>query len=126
MDTWLIVMIVVVAVLLLLALGGAIATSRRARAQDPQLLAEVGAVNDALAAAHAADKGWEPVRLQEAAAAAFAERHPGVEPESLTLVLVDDRPGVEHDRAVFKVLAAGAEHELILGRQGDAWITVGA
>jgi hypothetical protein len=126
MDTWLIIVIVAVLVLLLLAVGGAIATSRRARARDPELRAELEAVNDALAAAHAEDKGWEPGRLREAAKAAFAERHPGVEPESLTLVLVDDRPGIESDRAVFRVLAAGTEHELVLGRHEETWITVEA
>lgn len=126
MDTWLIVVIAVVAVLLLLAVGGAIATSRRAKAQEPQLLADLEAVNDALAAAHAADKGWEPERLRAAAEAAFAERHPGVEPEALTLVQVDDRPGIAEDRAVFRVVAAGTAHELVLGRSGDGWITVEA
>lgn len=126
MDTWLIVVIVVFVLLDLLAIGGWIATRRRTRAQEADLLKVVGEVNDALAAAHAADKGWEPARLQEAARTAFADRHPGVEPEALQLVHVDDRPGIEHDRAVFKVVAGGAEHELVLGRDGDAWITVEA
>ncbi|MFA9270939.1 MAG: hypothetical protein ACEQSX_09300 [Baekduiaceae bacterium] len=126
MDTWLIVVIVVFVLLDLLAFGGWIATRRRTRAGEAALLATVASVNDALAAAHAQDKGWEPARLQDAAKAAFAERHPGVEPEALQLVHVDDRPGIEHDRAVFKVVAGGAEHELGLGRDGDAWITVEA
>jgi type II secretory pathway pseudopilin PulG len=126
MDTWLIVVLVVAAVLLLLAIGGAIATSRRAKAQEPQLLADLAAVNDALAAAHAADKGWDPERLRTAAESAFAERHPGVEPEALTLVQVDDRPGIAEDRAVFRVVAAGAEHDLVLGRSADGWVTVEA
>lgn len=126
MDTWLIVVIAVVAVLLLLAVGGAVATARRTKARDTQLLAELEAVNDALAAAHAADKGWDPELLRAAAETAFAERHPGVEPEALTLVQVDDRPGIAEDRAVFRVAAAGAEHELVLGRSGDGWVTVEA
>ncbi|MGK2936329.1 MAG: hypothetical protein ACSLFR_00775 [Solirubrobacteraceae bacterium] len=126
MDTWLIIVIAAVLVLLLLAIGGYVATSRRTRAGEATLLAAVASVNDALAAAHAADKGWEPARLQDAAKAAFADRHPGVEPDALQLVHVDDRPGIEHDRAVFKVVAGGAEHELVLGRDGDAWITVEA
>lgn len=126
MDTWLIIVIVVVAVLLLLAVGGAIATARRVRAQDGELLATVEAVNDALAAAHAEDKGWEPERLRAAAESAFAERHPGVTPDGLTLIHVDDRPGIANDRAVFKVLAGGAAHELVLGRDGDDWVTVEA
>lgn len=126
MDTWLIIVIAVAAVLLLLAVGGAIATSRRTRAQDATLLAAVAEVNDALAAAHAEDKGWEPGRLRAAAEAAFAERHPGVEPDSLTLVHVDDRPGIAEDRAIFKVVAGGAAHELVLGREGDAWVTLEA
>lgn len=126
MDTWLIVVIAVVAVLVLLAIGGAIATSRRTKERDTRLLADLEAVNDALAAAHAADKGWEPALLRQAAEAAFAERHPGAAPDSLTLVQVDDRPGIEQDRAVFRVVSAGAEHELVLGRTGDGWVTVEA
>lgn len=126
MDTWLIIVLAVAALLILLAIGGAIATARRARAHDPQLLADLEAVNDALAAAHAADKGWEPERLRAAAQAAFADRHPGVEPEELTLIQVDDRPGVAEDRAVFRVVAGGTTHELVLGRAGDGWITVEA
>ena len=126
MAPWLIVVIVVVAVLLLLAVGGLIATNRRTRSHEGQLLADLETVNDALAAAHAADKGWEPERLRAAAEAAFAEHHPGVEPESLTLVQVDDRPGIEQDRAIFRVVAQGAEHQLVLGRRDDGWFTVEA
>lgn len=126
MDTLVIIVIAVVVLLVLLAVGGAIATSRRARAQDATLFAAVAAVNDALAAAHAEDKGWEPVSLQEAASAAFAARHPGVELEALQLVHVDDRPGIANDRAIFKAVAGGAEHEVVLGRDGDGWVTVGA
>lgn len=126
MDTWLIVVVALLATLLLLAVGGAIATSRRAKAQEPQLLADLEAVNDALAAAHAQDKGWDPERLRAAAEAAFADRHPGVQAETLTLVQVDDRPGISQDRAVFRVVAGGAEHELVLGRTDDGWVTVEA
>lgn len=126
MDTWLIIVIVAVALLVLLAVGGAIATSRRARAGDAALLATVASVNDALAAAHAEDKGWEPARLQEAARVAFAAAHPGVEPDTLQLVHVDDRPGIANDRAIFKVVAGGVEHDVVLGREGDGWITVEA
>ncbi|MBJ7331890.1 MAG: hypothetical protein JHC95_18485 [Solirubrobacteraceae bacterium] len=126
METWFIVVLAVVIVLILLAIGGAVATSRRARARDAELLTEIAAVNDALAAAHATDKGWEPGRLHEAAKAAFAERHPGVEPERVNLVQVDDRPGIEHDRAVFRIEAGGTTHDLVLGRDGDRWITVPA
>lgn len=126
METWLIIVIAVVAVLILLAVGGLIATNRRTRSREGQLLADLEAVNDALAAAHAADKGWDPVLLREAATSAFAEGHPGVEPESLTLVHVDDRPGIDEDRAVFRVVAAGAEHELVLGRRDEGWFTLEA
>ena len=126
MDTWLIIVIVVFVLLDLLAIGGWIATRRRTRAGDAALLATVASVNDALAAAHAEDKGWEPARLQEAAREAFTSAHPGVEPETLQLVHVDDRPGIANDRAIFKVVAAGAEHDLVLGREGDGWVTVEA
>lgn len=127
MDTWIILAIVAV-VLLALVVGGAVATGRRTRAQEPELQRSLRAANDALAAAHADDKGWDPDALHEAARAAAAAAHPGVEVEALHLVAVDDRPGVENDRAIFRVVVAGADHALVLGRtgSGDAWITLPA
>jgi hypothetical protein len=115
--------IVVVAVAVgfaLLALGGAAVNRRRRAAGADALRADVARINRDLAAAHAADNGWEPARVSEAARAAFAERHPDTPITTLELVQVIDPPGTDDDKAVFRVVARG-EHRLTLGRTGDDW-----
>jgi hypothetical protein len=117
-----IVVLAIVAVLVLLAVGGAIANRRRREATARQFRARVDAANQDLAAAHAADNGWEPSRVEGAARAAFAQREPGVEVAGLTLVQVIDPPGTEEDKAVFRLEAAGGRvHHLTLGRRGGEW-----
>jgi hypothetical protein len=112
---------VVVVVLLLLAAGGAIATARRAKSRDADLRAQLGAADQALAAAHAEDKGWERTHLEQAARAAFAEAHGNVEVRELRLVQVVDRPGTDEDQAVFRVVTDRGEHTIVLGRRDGAW-----
>lgn len=116
---------VIVAVLVLLAVGGAVANKRR-RAPRPQLEARVDEVNRALAAAFAADRGWEPGELAAAAARAFEAERPGVQVREQSLVAVVDRPGTDLDEAVFRFVAAdGTEARLRLGRAGGEWVSRG-
>ena len=122
MSTLEIVVIVVVVVLLLLAIGGAIANRRRRAATERQFHARVEEANHDLAAAHAADNGWEPARVEAAARAAFAEQRPGVEASAIELIQVLDRPGTDDDKAVFRVEAPGAEHHVTLGRRSGEWV----
>ena len=122
MNTAEIVVLAIVAVLLLLALGGAVANRRRRAATARQFHDRVDEANRDLAAAHAADNGWEPSRVEAAARAAFAEREPGVQLAGLTLLQVIDRPGTDDDKAVFRLEAAGGRsHRLTLGRRGGEW-----
>ena len=80
------------------------------------------AANQALAAAHAADRGWEPATIEAAARQAFAGERPGVEVRELMLVQVIDPPGTDDDKAVFQVSAAdGSSATVTLGRRQGEW-----
>jgi hypothetical protein len=125
MSTLTVVVVVVVAVVVLLAVGGALANARR-RAPRARLEASVDEVNRALAAAHAADKGWHPQALEAAARRAFEAARPGVEVREQALVAVLDRPGTDQDEAVFRFVDAdGREDRLRLGRSGGEWTSLG-
>ena len=123
MPTWLVIVIAVLVVLIvLLAIGGWFVVRRHARAQEPGFAARVDEADRRLAAAHAEDKGWDPDALREAAARLFAEQRPGVAVRDMHLVQVEDPPGIEQDRAVFRFETEdGAVHHLTLGRTGDGW-----
>jgi type II secretory pathway pseudopilin PulG len=116
-----IVVIVVVLLLVALAVGGYVASGRRARADDAALRAELEAANQALALARAGDKGWERSLLEEAARAAFADRSPA-EVRELQLVQVVDKPGTEDDQAVFRVVTDHGAEYVHLDRHGDVWL----
>jgi hypothetical protein len=123
LPTWLVILIAVLVVLIvLLAIGGYVAVRRRARAQEARFATGVDEANRRLAAAHAEDKGWDPVALREAAARIFAEQRPGVAVRTMELVQVEDLPGIEEDRAVFRFETADdGSHQLTVGRTGDGW-----
>jgi hypothetical protein len=106
---------------LLLAVGGFIASNRRARDDDEALRAELAAANRALAMARAEDKGWERSLLEAAAIEAFAQRSPA-EVRDLQLVQVVDNPGTEDDQAVFRIVTDHGFEYLHLDRHGDAWV----
>jgi hypothetical protein len=113
-----IVVVVVVVVFALLALGGAAAVRRHTDAGAAAFGADIERANRDLAAAHAADNGWDPDRVAEAARSAYAQQRPGAAIASLELVQVVDPPGTDDDKAVFLVDGA---HRLTLGRRGDEW-----
>jgi hypothetical protein len=114
MPLWLIIVIVV---LIVLAAGGIIARSRQLARTRPAFERSLTQADHDLAAAAAADRGWDRARIEAAARRIYAERHVS-EPRSLTLVEVLDRPGTDADEAVFD--AQG--ERLVLGRRGDEWI----
>lgn len=116
-----IVLVVLAVLLLVLITGGAIAVARRTRAGDASLRAELQGANQALAMAHADDKGWERSLLEEAAIEAFAHRSPA-DVRELQLVQVVDNPGTEGDQAVFRVVTDHGFEYLHLDRHGDAWV----
>ena len=121
MTTLEIVVIAVVAVFAVLAFGGARVMRRRREATERDFRAQVDKANNDLAAAHAADNGWDPERLHAAALSALSTRDPGADAASLELVQVIDRPGTDEDEAIFR---AGT-HELRLQRSGDDWSAAG-
>jgi hypothetical protein len=116
-----IVVLVLVVLIGALAVGGFVASGRRAQADEPATRAELEAANQALALARAEDRGWERSLLEEACRAAFAERSPA-EVRRLELVQVVDRPGTEEDQAVFRVITDHGSEYLHLDRHGDAWV----
>lgn len=112
----------VVVVTVLLAVGGAIATARRTEASSAELRAQLRAADEALAAAHAEDKGWERSNLEAAAREAYVATYGEAEVHELHLVQVVDRPGTDEDQAVFRVVTDRGEHTLVLGRRDGAWV----
>jgi hypothetical protein len=120
-STLAIVLIVLVALIVLLVIGGLVASGRRRKADEAGLRAELAAANEALAEAHAQDKGWHHATLEQAAREAFARRsHADV--RDLHLVQVVDRPGTEEDQAVFRVVTDHGSEYVHLQRRGDQWV----
>jgi hypothetical protein len=120
-----VVVILVVALVALLVLSGWIAGRRHDAGRRDVVADHIRSANAALAAAHAADEGWDPAVLHAAARDA-AVRAGVTDPSAVELVLVsvDDRPGVDDDRAVFTVRDGEREIELVLGREAGAWAPV--
>ncbi len=110
---------VVVAIALLLGYLGIRARNRRLA---PVWERDVAAADAELEQARAGDRGWERDVMVRAAQRALDEQRPGWSYHNLHLVLVDDRPGKDDDRAHF---VAVDEHDkvarVVLGRRGDQW-----
>ena len=121
METWALVVLIIIGVLALLFVGGLIANGRLRREREGSLAERIAEADHHLAQARAADRGWDPALLEAAARSAFADRHPGVEPRSLELVQVVDRPGTDEDRARMLVSYDGGAEEIELARTGDRW-----
>ena len=120
-ETWEVVLAIVVGVLLLLFLIGLIGNRRMRRESELELDAKITSADNALAAARAEDRGWDPALLEAAARSAFASRRPGIEPDRLDLVQVVDRPGTDEDSARMRVTFASGAEEIELQRTGDTW-----
>jgi len=116
------ILIILLAVVLILATGGYVAATRRARARETALRRELAQAEDALAQAHALDKGWDRATLESAARAYAADRFVDDVVGEPLLVQVIDHPGVDADQAVFRVQSTdGREHRITLGRAGGEW-----
>jgi type II secretory pathway pseudopilin PulG len=122
MSVVLLVVLVVLGVLLLLAIIGAAMASRRNALGAIAFEQSLAAVDRQLAAAVAADRGWERNALDASARSAFAQKRPDTRIAELELVQIVDEPGTDQDLAVFLVVAAdGAQSRLTLGRRDGAW-----
>jgi hypothetical protein len=110
---------VLVVIFFILGLLGARARDRRrAGAYDEH----VRAADGALEAARAADRGWHRDTMEQAARDAIAEARGAWSFDDLHLVLVDDRPGTEEDRAHFVAVAGDDECRVVLARDGERWV----
>jgi len=121
MSALAILILIVVVILAVLVVGGLIANARRTRAEEPELHERLEEADQQLAAAQAQDRGWERATMETVVRQAFAERSPA-EPREVLLLQVLDRPGIEDDEAVFRVVTdAGAEDVRLVRRAGD-WV----
>lgn len=116
-----IILVVLAALLVLFFVGGLIGARARARAGAPEYARNVGEADQALERARAADRGWDPEVMEDVARAALAREHPDVSFERLDLVLVDDRPGVNEDRAHFEASDGARRVRVVLGRDESGW-----
>lgn len=117
-----IILIALGVLVVLFAIGGAIAVAKRSRQQEATFAEHVEAADSALEQARAADRGWHRETMEAAARDAMAESRPGWDYDDLHLVLVDDRPGVNEDRAHFMAMGPSGEARVILARDGDRWV----
>jgi hypothetical protein len=123
MSTLAIVLIAVAVVVLILLVLGFLGARARDRYRAPAWTRHVAEADAALEQARASDKGWDREAMSVAARAALAEARPGWTFDELLLVLVDDKPGVEEDRAHFVALHEHDEEaRVVLARRGDRWV----
>jgi hypothetical protein len=123
MSTLAIVLIVFGVIVLIALILGFLGMRARDRRQAGHWEQHVRAADAALADAAATDRGWQREIMEQAARAALTELRPDWAPRDLLLVLVDDRPGIDEDRAHFvAVNDGGDEARVVLARQGDLWV----
>lgn len=121
MSVLAIIIVVLVALAVVFFVGGLVVLRRRRARQDETFRHDIAQANDALAAARAEDRGWDPPLL-EAAARAALERQGVPKLRALHLIQVIDRPGTEHDEARFRGIDDhGHGHEVVLHRTGEGW-----
>ncbi len=121
MSTLAIIVLVVAVLLLAIFIGGLAATRRRAAAGAQDYERRVAEADQALEQARAADRGWDRAALEAVARSALGERLPDFAYEQLFLVLVDDRPGTEEDRAHFAAVGSEGEARIVLVRGPGGW-----
>jgi Tfp pilus assembly protein PilV len=121
-STLAIVLIAVGAVILVAFVLGLLGARARYRSQAPSYDEHVAAADQALEEARAADKGWHRDAMEQVARDALAESRPGWKYRALHLILVDDKPGVDEDRAHFVAVADDGEAHVTLARQPDGWV----
>lgn len=117
-----IVAIVLAVILVLFFVGGLIAARRRTEANAGALREHIAAADQALEAARAADRGWDPILLEEAARVALERERPEFRYDKLHLVLVDDRPGIEEDRAEMAAVSSDEIVRVAVARRADGWV----
>src|SRR3954469_10331452 len=117
-----IIVIVLLVLLVLLFVGGLIAPRRHAEPTSGRLHERIAAADRALEAARAADRGWDPILLEEAARTALQRERPDFHYDKLHLVLVDDRPGTDEDRAELAAIGDDGVIRVAVARRGETWV----
>ena len=105
----------------LLFVGGYIARRRHDRELEPEYRRHIEEADNALEQARAADRGWDRELMERTAREALTAAHPGREFQRLHLVLVDDHPGVDRDRAHFEAWDGKRPVKVVLTRSDAGW-----
>ena len=121
-STVAVVLIVVGVVIALFFIGGLLGARRRAQRQEATFDQRVAAADQALEAARADDRGWHPETMEAAVRLGLHEARPGWSYSDVHLVLVDDKPGVDEDRAHYVAVGQGAEAQVTIARSGERWV----
>jgi hypothetical protein len=123
MSTLAIVLIVFGVIVLVALVLGFLGIRARDRRQAGTWEEHVRTADGALAQAAATDRGWHRDAMEAAARVALEQSRPDWSYGDLHLVLVDDRPGIDEDRAHFVAVGQGGdEARVVLARQGDHWV----
>lgn len=117
-----IVLIVLAVLVVLFFIGGVLGARRRDRRQAGSYAEHVAEADAALQQARASDRGWHREAMEAVARDAIADSKRDWDYTDLHLVLVDDRPGTEEDRAQFVAVGADGEVRVVLAREGDRWV----
>jgi hypothetical protein len=117
------IFLIIAAILVLFFIGGLIAVAVRSRREADTYEEHVRAADQALQQARASDRGWDREVMEGIAQSALTESRPDFPYRDLHLVLVEDRPGMDEDRAHFVAVGPdGEEAMVVLGRQGGHWV----
>jgi hypothetical protein len=122
MSTLVVILIIVAVLVAIVFVGGLIAARRRDRQQAGVWEQHVAEADAELEQARALDRGWHRETMEEVARSALREQRPEHSYENLHLVLVDDQPGVDQDRAHFMAVGQSGEVRVVLAREGDRWV----
>ena len=117
-----IILIVLAVLVVLFFIGGVLGARRRDRRKAGTYAEHVAAADAALQQARAGDRGWHREAMEAVARDAIADSRRDWDYNDLHLVLVDDRPGTEEDRAQFVAVGPDGECRVILTREGDRWV----
>ena len=117
-----IILIVLGVLVVLFFIAGVLGVLARDRGQAGNYAEHVAAADSALEQARASDRGWHREAMEGAARTAIAESRGDWNFTDLHLVLVDDKPGVEEDRAHFVAVGSEGECRVVLAREGDRWV----
>lgn len=120
-STLAIVLIAVGAAVALLFIGGILGARRRDRRRAPNYAEHLHEADKALEQARAADRGWDRDVMERVVREALAREHPGVDFDRIELVLVDDRPGADEDRAHFEAVDGDRRVRVVMTRSGQGW-----